>query len=177
MDSEVVFAFLPPLQIARNGLINTEHCLSRSSRHEQLHRIVQRRTSKRCRIVAVNGRGFGGFLSKNAASTNEKDALPSPEAKCACGSDKSYGKCCRPFHTAQSTPQLAEDLLRSRYSAYAYRLPSYIMKTTHKSSAELDRRKWKREILDFCMEYQFVGGVDVIETQITGPQVTRILFR
>jgi len=27
------------------------------------------------------------------------------------------------------------------------------------------------------MDYQFVGGVDIIELQITGPHVTRILFR
>lgn len=51
------------------------------------------------------------------------------------------------------------------------------MRTTHSSLAELDRRNWKKEILDFCLEYRFVGGVDIIEQQITGPHTTRILFR
>lgn len=51
------------------------------------------------------------------------------------------------------------------------------MKTTHRSMAELDRRKWKGEILDFCREYQFLGGVDILDEQITGPSTTRILFR
>ncbi|CAN8068341.1 unnamed protein product [Agarophyton chilense] len=108
---------------------------------------------------------------------NSRDRLPSPGAACACGSEKPYGNCCRRFHTAQSSPPLAEDLLRARYTAYAYKLPSYIMKTTHSSLSELDRRKWKREILEFCRDYQFLGGVDIIEQQSTGPYTTRILFR
>lgn len=132
---------------------------------------------RRCTIVATNARGFGGFLSNSSANSKFMDSLPSPDATCACGTDKPYGKCCRRFHTAQSFPQLPEELLRSRYSAYAYRLPSYVMKTTHTSMAELDRRKWKREILNFCKEYQFVGGVDIIEEQMTGPYSTRIMFR
>lgn len=129
-----------------------------------------RRSTVRC------GLGFG-FITNRSSDTNMRDSLPSPEAVCACASEKAYGKCCRRFHTAQATPRLAEELLRSRYSAYAYRLPSYIMKTTHSSLAELDRRKWKREIVAFCREYRFVGGVDIIEQQMTGPYTTRILFR
>lgn len=135
------------------------------------------RQERRCVVVATNARGFGGFLANNSAVPNFRDSLPSPDAQCACGIGKPYGKCCRRYHTAQNSPPLAEELLRSRYSAYAYRLPSYIMKTTHSSLAELDRRKWKREILDFCREYDFVGGVDIIEQQMTGPYTTRILFR
>lgn len=133
---------------------------------------------RKCRLTIFASRGFGGFLTNASSSAaNFSDALPNSTALCACGSEKQYGKCCRRFHSGQSIAQGAEDLLRSRYSAYAYRLPSYIMKTTHPSLAELDRRKWKREILDFCREYKFVGGVDVIEVQMTGPASTRILFR
>lgn len=129
-----------------------------------------KRTSPQCTL------GFG-FATPNQRDGNPTKALPDSETRCACGSEKVYGKCCRRFHTAQGTPQLAEDLLRSRYSAYAYRLPSYIMKTTHSSFAEVDRREWKREIMQFCQEYQFVGGVDIIEMQNPGPNTTRILFR
>lgn len=141
-----------------------------SSRHTN-------RQERRCVVMASSARGFGGFLANNSPVPNFRDPLPSPEAQCACGSEKPYRKCCRRFHTAQNSPPLSEELLRSRYSAYAYRLPSYIMKTTHPSLAELDRRNWKREILEFCREYQFVGGVDIIEQQMTGPYTTRILFR
>ncbi|PXF44623.1 hypothetical protein BWQ96_05618 [Gracilariopsis chorda] len=31
--------------------------------------------------------------------------------------------------------------------------------------------------MDFCRDYQFLGGVDIIEQQLTGPYTTRILFR
>lgn len=110
-------------------------------------------------------------------SSNSGKLLPTPDARCACGSVKPYGKCCRPYHTAQYIPSDAEELLRSRYSAYAYRLPSYIMKTTHASAIELDRGQWKREIMDFCKAYKFVGGVDLVEVQNPGPVTTRILFR
>lgn len=123
-----------------------------------------------------NALGFG-FLSPRPPDATNSSLLPSPDALCACGSTKTYGNCCRRFHTAQLVPSQAEDLLRSRYSAYAYRLPSYIMKTTHSSAIELDRRMWKREIMDFCKEYQFVGGIDLIETQMPAPYTTRILFR
>lgn len=134
-----------------------------------------RKESCKHRKAIICGLGLSGFMQPSYS--NSRGPLPNPDTICACGSEKSYGKCCRRFHTAQSSPPLAEDLLRSRYSAYAYRLPSYIMKTTHSSLAELDRRKWKREIMGFCRDYKFVGGVDIIEQQLTGPYTTRILFR
>lgn len=150
----------------------------RSLRCQPPHHVSAPSKRKRGQIVATSSRGFGGFLSNsNSTPANIRDVLPEPSSPCPCGSEKSYGRCCRRFHSGQSSPQGAEELLRSRYSAYAHRLPSYIMRTTHPSVAELDRRNWKKEILDFCMEYLFVGGVDIIEQQITGPYTTRILFR
>lgn len=123
-----------------------------------------------------NQLGFG-LLSSRSPDAPNSSLLPSPDAQCACASSKTYGKCCRRFHTAQMSPSQAEDLLRSRYSAFAYRLPSYIMKTSHSSAIELDRRMWRREIMNFCKDYQFVGGLDIVETQMPAPYTTRILFR
>lgn len=128
------------------------------------------------RAVITNALGFG-ILSGGPPDAINSSLLPSAEARCACASSKTYGKCCRRLHTAQMVAQQAEDLLRSRYSAYAYRLPSYIMKTTHSSAIELDRRMWRREIMNFCKEYQFVGGLDIVEMQMPAPYTTRILFR
>lgn len=165
--------FLSPLPInssttwCGSGVFHSFRCDRRSSN-------IRKRSCTHQKSI-VCGLGLSGFMQPSYS--NSRDPLPNPDAICACGSEKSYGKCCRRFHTAQSSPPLAEDLLRSRYSAYAYRLPSYIMKTTHSSLAELDRRKWKREIMDFCRDYQFLGGVDIIEQQLTGPYTTRILFR
>lgn len=148
-----------------------------SFKSTSLKRRAREVVAKRGVTVITCQRGFGGGFLLPKRDYNMRDFLPSPDTRCACSSKKTYGKCCRRFHTAQGLPQRAEELLRSRYSAYAYRLPSYIMKTTHRSMAELDRRKWKGEILDFCREYQFLGGVDILDEQITGPSTTRILFR
>lgn len=121
--------------------------------------------------------GFGTFLGSSGPDSKESGMIPGPDALCVCGTEKPYGKCCRKYHVAQSSPWQAEDLLRSRYSAYAFQLTSYIMRTTHSSTAELDRRKWRRDILQFCREYNFVGGVDIMEQSMTGPNATSILFR
>lgn len=177
-QDEIGFLSAPGCPVRR--ISNVSHVRFVSSRPVLLKHPSHstRVSSSKSEIVMVtSSRGFGGFLSNSSPNSSFRDPLPSPDAICACGSEKPYGKCCRRFHTAQNLPQYAEELLRSRYSAYAYRLPSYIMKTTHASLAELDRRKWKREILEFCNEYQFVGGVDIVEQQMTGPYSARILFR
>ena len=50
---------------------------------------------------------------------------------CPCGSGKIYHECCRPFHIGKDHPQTAVALMRSRYSAYFFRLVDYIYSTTH----------------------------------------------
>ena len=49
---------------------------------------------------------------------------------CPCSSGKLYKDCCQPFHEG-CFPETAEQLMRSRYSAYALDLPDYILETTH----------------------------------------------
>ncbi len=39
-------------------------------------------------------------------------------ALCPCGSSKTYKQCCQPFHEKAQLPQTAEELMRSRYSAF-----------------------------------------------------------
>lgn len=55
--------------------------------------------------------------------------LPDSSSPCPCGSGKSYGDCCRPYHLAQAYAESAEQLMRSRYSAYALQLENYLLKT------------------------------------------------
>lgn len=52
---------------------------------------------------------------------------------CPCGSGKPYQQCCSPFHQGIAKPRTAEQLMRSRYSAYALRLPRYLLDTLHPS--------------------------------------------
>lgn len=49
---------------------------------------------------------------------------------CPCCSGKSYTKCCETFHLKKKIPNSAEQLMRSRYSAYAIPNGDYLMKTT-----------------------------------------------
>lgn len=49
---------------------------------------------------------------------------------CPCGSAKKYADCCQPFHQQKKTPLSAEQLMRSRYSAFAIPNPEYLWETT-----------------------------------------------
>ena len=67
---------------------------------------------------------------------------------CPCYSGKPYAECCQPLHAGQAAPN-AERLMRSRYSAYALKLPDYIWQSWHPdtrpsslSQEELAGIKW-----------------------------------
>ncbi len=55
----------------------------------------------------------------------------SPETSCPCGSTKSYQHCCLPFHNESSLPATAEELMRSRYSAFCKKELSYLFNSWH----------------------------------------------
>ncbi|MGQ0287332.1 YchJ family protein [Pasteurellaceae bacterium 22721_9_1] len=50
--------------------------------------------------------------------------------KCPCQSGQSYSECCQPYHLQQQFPSMAEQLMRSRYAAYALKNIDYIVQTT-----------------------------------------------
>jgi SEC-C motif-containing protein len=49
---------------------------------------------------------------------------------CPCGSQKPFEECCEPFLLGTRFPETAEELMRSRYSAYVTKNVSYILETT-----------------------------------------------
>jgi len=53
------------------------------------------------------------------------------ESLCPCKSNVSYKSCCMPFHYGREKVETAEQLMRSRYSAYFFRLVDYLVDTTH----------------------------------------------
>ncbi|MBF0785224.1 YchJ family protein [Muribacter muris] len=63
------------------------------------------------------------------------------EALCPCQSTMPYAQCCRPFHTGEQLPQTAEQLMRSRYTAYTRQDIDYIVNTTVPSQQPLLDRK------------------------------------
>jgi hypothetical protein len=74
------------------------------------------------------------------------------EVSCACGSKRTYANCCKKFHDSGEAPDDPVNLIRARYSAFAYRLPGYIMRTTAQGSADwkINQNQWEKEILGFC---------------------------
>ncbi|OBJ15574.1 YchJ family protein [Mycobacterium colombiense] len=57
---------------------------------------------------------------------------------CPCGSDNSYRACCGPLHEGRSQARTAEQLMRSRYSAFAYGDADYLFRTWHPRTRPAD---------------------------------------
>jgi SEC-C motif-containing protein len=68
---------------------------------------------------------------------------------CSCGNILSFENCCEPFLQGKQIAQTAEQLMRSRYSAYVHQQIDYLIETTHASTRKLYRRKaiekWSKE--------------------------------
>ncbi|OBH20322.1 YchJ family protein [Mycobacterium sp. E3247] len=79
---------------------------------------------------------------------------------CPCGSGATYRACCGPLHDGQSQAGSAEELMRSRYSAFAYGHADYLFRTWHPRTRPADvtvdpRIRWT--------------GLNVIELREGGP--------
>ncbi len=57
---------------------------------------------------------------------------------CFCGQPKRYQHCCQPCHTGQAPAQSAEQLMRSRFSAYVLQIVSYITETYYPAVQSAD---------------------------------------
>lgn len=70
--------------------------------------------------------------------------------KCPCGSDKTYRACCGVCHDDPSRALTAEQLMRSRYSAFALKNADYLLKTWHSSTRPrqldltVDHTEWRK---------------------------------
>lgn len=103
--------------------------------------------------------GFGAMPDKFITRVPESDSEP-----CACQSGQTYGVCCKPFHSGEKWPETPLQLMRSRYTGYAYRIPDWIIDTTHRSNSDWQsqRSKWFNELLGFCDGFEFVG-LDIVD--------------
>jgi len=81
--------------------------------------------------------------------------------ECPCGSGMSYAACCEPFHAGRKRCLVPRDVLRTRYSAFTYRLVKYIMDTAHPSCRDYreDKTAWAQELNKNGMfdSYDFMG--------------------
>lgn len=55
----------------------------------------------------------------------------SADSACPCGSGRAYGDCCGPFLAGGLVPETAEQLMRSRYTAYVRRDTDWLRSTWH----------------------------------------------
>jgi len=60
---------------------------------------------------------------------------------CYCGSGKNFDECCQPFLDGTAKPQTAEELMRSRFSAYATCAIEYLLRSTHPSTRKFHNHK------------------------------------
>ena len=65
---------------------------------------------------------------------------------CFCGSNKTFSTCCEPIIQGKAQTITAEQLMRSRYSAFASIEPAYLMRSMHPSQrqyhSEADMKAW-----------------------------------
>jgi SEC-C motif-containing protein len=54
--------------------------------------------------------------------------------RCPCGTGLPYGECCGRLHDGSATAATAEQLMRSRFSAFAVADPRYLLDTWHPTS-------------------------------------------
>ncbi len=85
---------------------------------------------------------------------------------CPCGSAKAYNDCCGPLIDDGKIADTAENLMRSRYTAYTRSAIDYLLKTTHPGKTEDHdpdaMRKWAEE--------SQWHGLEIISTEAGGPE-------
>jgi SEC-C motif-containing protein len=80
---------------------------------------------------------------------NRRAAADDPTRPCPCGSEQAYGDCCGRLHRRETTAATAEQLMRSRFSAFATGDTTHLLRTWHHRTRParltLDpRQRWTR---------------------------------
>jgi len=84
---------------------------------------------------------------------------------CPCGSGNDYAGCCEPFIKGESNPETAEQLMRSRYSAYVLEEISYIHDTLHPDA----RADWDEKGAREWSKSSTWNGLEIVGTEAGGP--------
>lgn len=85
---------------------------------------------------------------------------------CPCGSKIEYENCCEPLIKGARLPGTAEQLMRSRYSAYAKAELDYLLESTHPNQrSDYDIKGTKR-----WAEKSEWDGLQIVSTDKGGPE-------
>lgn len=80
---------------------------------------------------------------------------------CPCCSKKQFNECCEPIINGKAVAQTPEQLMRSRYTAYAKGYISYIIESTHPESRKtID----VESITQWSAQSEWIG-LEIIKTQ------------
>lgn len=72
---------------------------------------------------------------------------------CYCGTNTPYASCCEVFHLNGGKTETAEQLMRSRYSAFVLANGDYLMQTHHESTRPV---KEKEAIVTWAKSVQWI---------------------
>ncbi|WP_281986562.1 YchJ family protein [Aquimarina aggregata] len=84
-------------------------------------------------------------------------------SNCYCGRSFSYDSCCGTIHQDISTVTTAEDLMRSRYSAFVLANGDYLMQSHHSSTRPSSKEK--KSIVRWAKSVQWVK-LEVVRTTL-----------
>lgn len=77
---------------------------------------------------------------------------------CYCGNNKTYKACCEVFHLNNGKTETAQQLMRSRYSAFVLANGDYLMETHHSSTRPTSEKKaivkWAKSVEWIKLEVQ-----------------------
>ena len=83
---------------------------------------------------------------------------------CPCGSNRSFQMCCKPLIIGETVAQSPEELMRSRYSAFATLNESYLRQTWHPKTCPsdlslptLEEQRWVKLVIH-SSEYKNTQG-------------------
>lgn len=83
------------------------------------------------------------------------------EKKCFCGSKLEYKNCCGAIHSGERKADTAEELMRSRYSAFVLADIDYILDTYSSETRPSDQRE---EVLNWAKSVDWLG-LNIVSTE------------
>ncbi|WP_434740231.1 YchJ family protein [Micromonospora sp. SH-82] len=69
-----------------------------------------------------------------ARRAHRRAAADDTDRQCPCGTGTTYARCCRPLHLGVTDAATAEELMRSRFSAFAVGDVDYLLRSWHSST-------------------------------------------
>lgn len=92
------------------------------------------------------------------------------QVKCPCGSSSSYESCCKTIHNDITRAKTAEQLMRSRYTAFTLAMGDYLLESHHKTTRPNKEMKtivsWAKSVK--WQKLEIINGIQGQENDIFG---------